>query len=154
MANHTVRDLMTSTPVCCHPTESVRRAAQLMVENDCGALPVAYDAHSQQLVGMITDRDIACSVVARGRDPNTCTVGEVMTDRLISCAASDNIETCVRAMRENQIRRVPVVDERGACVGIVALADVALKLGDSSRVHETVAAISRPSEEASVPRAA
>src|SRR5690348_10246238 len=152
MANNTVRDVMTATPVCSLPTESVRRAAQLMVENDCGALPVVNDANSKTLVGMITDRDIACSVVARGRDPNTCTVGEVMTDRVINCMAKDGIDTCMRAMQQNQIRRVPVVDERGACVGIVSLADIALKMGDSGQVHETLADVSHPSEQASVPR--
>ncbi len=154
MAHYTVRDIMTSMPVVCDPNESVRRAAQLMVENDCGALPVVNDADLRQLAGMITDRDIAAAAVASGRDPNTCTVGEVMTDHVVNCFASDGLEVCLRAMQENQIRRVPVVDEHGACVGIVSLADVALKTANSAQVHETLAAVSHPSDQASLPRAA
>ena len=150
----TVRDVMTPNPICCHPTDSVRHAAQLMAECHAGALPVVSDQSPQRIEGIITDRDICCSAVARGGNPDTSRVGEFMTRNVVSCRAEDDLQNCIRAMEQNQIRRVPVVDERGVCIGMVALADLALKAGEPATLQQVLKAVSRPSLQASVPRAA
>lgn len=140
-----VREIMTENPACCAPDASVRDAARLMVDNDCGEIPVV-DAQGKP-VGVITDRDIACRAIAEGKDGKT-QVREVMSSPAITVSPETNVEDCCRTMEENQIRRVPVVDEKGSCCGIVAQADVALE-GTGQMAAEVVRDVSRPSEDAS-----
>lgn len=140
-----VREIMTENPACCAPDASVRDAARLMVDNDCGEIPVV-DAQGKP-VGVITDRDIACRAIAEGKDGKT-QVREVMSSPAITVSPETSVEDCCRTMEENQIRRVPVVDEKGSCCGIVAQADVALE-GTGQMAAEVVRDVSRPSEDAS-----
>jgi CBS domain-containing protein len=116
-------ELMTRRVATVHPATSVERAARLMDECDCGALPVVGD--NGVLVGMVTDRDIAIRVVARGRDVRNAIVADCMTEHVFACFANESIAECMRQMARNQVRRVPIVDERGRLIGILAQGDLA-----------------------------
>lgn len=140
-----VRDIMTENPTCCSPETSIREAAKLMADNDCGEIPVVD--HRGQPVGTITDRDIACRCVAEGRSPET-PVREAMSSPVITVTAETSLEDCCRTMEENQIRRVPVVDQSGSCCGIVSQADVALR-ASKDRTAEIVHEVSEPTREPS-----
>lgn len=93
----------------------------LMVEHDCGAIPVVEDERNRKPVGIVTDRDITCRTVAEGKNPLEMTVGDCMTGSCATVSQKDDVEDCCRIMEENQVRRVPVVDDGG----IVAQADIA-----------------------------
>lgn len=118
------REIMTENPACCMPSDSVRDAAKLMAANDCGCIPVVADMESRQIVGTVTDRDIACRCTAEGKGPET-RVEEVMSPNPSCCGADDELEQVERIMSERQVRRVPVVDGSGCCIGMIAQADVA-----------------------------
>lgn len=121
-----IRDMMTPDPVCCTPDTDLQHAAQLMLEHDCGSLPVVESASSRRPIGMITDRDIVCRVLADGRNPLQAHVSDAMTPEAISISADCSLEDCESLMEEKQIRRLPVVDKSGGICGIVAQADIAL----------------------------
>jgi len=136
-----VRDAMTEDPHSIGASASVVEAARLMREGHIGSLPVTED---QQLVGMITDRDITTRVVAESAAPETTSVGDVYSRDLISVEPDHDLEEALELMARHQVRRLPVV-ENGRLVGVVAQADIALK--DNERTGELVGAISAPSEE-------
>jgi CBS domain-containing protein len=119
-----VREIMSSHPVTCAPTDHLGTAVWQMWRADCGFVPVT---RGTEVVGIITDRDVAVSLMLRGRRPEDVMVGEVMqgTDGLIACDASDPVRLAMDRMRDNQLHRLPVL-ERGALVGVVSLNDLAL----------------------------
>lgn len=98
----------------------------MMVDNDCGEIPVVEGDQTQMPIGVITDRDIVCRVIARGLNPLDLTVADCMSKPCVTVMPDMSVEECSRIMEENKIRRVPVVDADGSCCGIVALADIAL----------------------------
>ena len=118
-----VRDAMTEDPRSIGASASVVEAARLMREGHIGSLPVTED---EQLVGMITDRDITTRVVAESAAPETTSVGDVYSRDLISVEPDHDLEEALELMARHQVRRLPVV-ENGRLVGVVAQADIALK---------------------------
>jgi CBS domain-containing protein len=139
---NSVRDAMTDDPRSIDASAPVVEAARLMREEHIGSLPVTDD---EQLVGMITDRDITMRVVAEAADPETTSVGDVYSRDVISAEADQAHEEAVELMARHQVRRLPVV-ENGKLVGIVAQADIALSENEK-KTGELVEAISEPSEE-------
>jgi CBS domain-containing protein len=127
-----VKNIMTPNPVCCTPETNLQDAAKLMLEHDCGCIPVVENSSTNKPVGMITDRDITIRTVAEGRNPLEMTVGDAMTPSAVTITPETSVEECCNVMERNQIRRVAVVDENGACCGIVAQADVALNAGEKA----------------------
>jgi len=138
-----VKDVMTPDPACCTPDSMLQRVAEMMVENDCGEIPVVNNMASMLPVGVITDRDIICRTLAKGLNPLTITAGECMTTPCLAVTPETELEECCRIMEENQIRRVPVVDASGACCGIVALADIA-HYAPKGEIVEVVKDVSEP----------
>ena len=140
-----VFQIMTPDPACCSPQSTAREAATLMKDQDCGSIPVVEDRSSRKLVGTVTDRDLAIRGLAAGKGPDT-PVGDLMTYEPISCGPQDEVEVVREVMAAQQVRRVPVVDENGAVVGIVAQADLALEEGAASdqELGRIVEAISDP----------
>jgi CBS domain-containing protein len=136
-----VRDAMTEDPRSIGTSASVVEAARLMREEHIGSLPITDD---EQLVGMITDRDITTRVVAEAADPKTTSVGDVCSRDVISAEADKDHQEALELMARHQVRRLPVV-ENGRLVGIVALADIALGENET-KTGELVEAISEPSE--------
>ena len=139
-----IQDVMTRDPSCVTPDSPARDAALIMKEEDVGIVPVVDDQSSRRLVGVVTDRDLAIRIVAAERD-GTTRVGEVMSEsRLATCSPDEDIDEAMDAMAAEQVRRIPIVDERGSLVGIVSQADVVLKAGHDDKVERTVEQISEP----------
>lgn len=135
-----IRELMTKDPACCSTSDSVKEAASLMVRNDCGQIPVT-DAEGQ-LVGVITDRDIACRCVAQGKTADT-NVDEIMSSSPVTVSIDASIAECCKTMEDNQVRRLPVVDDTGKCCGIVSQADIA-RHADEHQTGDLVREVSEP----------
>jgi CBS domain-containing protein len=136
-----VREAMTENPRSIGASASVVEAARLMREAHIGSLPITHD---EQLVGMITDRDITTRVVAEAADPKTTSVGDVYSRDLISVEPDNDLDQALQLMARHQVRRLPVV-ENGRLVGIVAQADIALR--ENEKTGALVEAISEPSAE-------
>jgi CBS domain-containing protein len=122
-----VTELMTNEVVCCTPWDTARTAARLMKERGVGAIPVVSDTSDPLLEGIVTDRDLCCGVVAAGKDADAIKISELMTPIPVTCEPEYSVQDCEELMQENQVRRIPVVDKRGRCVGIVSQADIALR---------------------------
>lgn len=138
-----VKDFMTVDPVCCLPTTNLKIVAKLMLQYDCGELPVVYSIEQPKIVGVITDRDIVCRTIAHGLNPLEMTAEEAMTIPAIVVEMDMSIDDCCTIMKEEQIRRIPVVDEDENCCGMVTLADIARK-SESFVAASIIKDISRP----------
>ena len=137
-------DVMTKNPVCCLPTDSVSKAAQLMKAENVGSIPVIEDEKTMKLIGIVTDRDLAVQVVAPERDAGSTQVSDVMTYEVVSCRASDDVQKAVDAMSQHQLRRMPVIDSDHRIVGIISQADVATRVDRTEETAEMVKEISQP----------
>ena len=137
-----VKEIMTADPACCTSQTGLQEVAQMMVDNDCGEIPVVENEETKLPIGVITDRDIVCRTVARGLNPLDLTVADCMSKPCVTVTPDMSVEECSRIMEGNQIRRVPVVDADGSCCGIVALADIALHAPHS--VAAVVKEVSEP----------
>ena len=148
-----VKHLMTKDPTCCVSSDTAQRAAAIMRDEHVGIVPVIENEQSRRLVGVVTDRDLCMNVVAEGRDPTAVAVATCMTTTVVSCAATDAVAKVTELMKDNQVRRVPVVDEHGALAGIVAMADLVERAElKPTETHETLKRVSTPSETPSKPR--
>jgi len=134
------RDVMTPDPACCTPNTTLDEVAKLMAQNDCGEIPVVDVGDT--VVGVVTDRDIVCRVVAEGKNPIAYTAETCMSQPAVTVHTDAPIDEVVATMEKHQIRRVPVVDERDCCVGIISQADVAWKRPERE-VAELVREVSR-----------
>lgn len=139
-----VTEIMTAGPVCCTPELPLSAVARLMADNDCGEIPVVDQPENRILVGVITDRDIVCRAIARSKDPEDTSAGDVMSTPVISVNEQADLDECCEKMELYQIRRIPVVDGQGRVRGIVSQADIALKSG-VREAGEIVRDISQPS---------
>src|SRR5205807_1164813 len=137
------REVMTDNPVCCLPSDTVSQAARIMRREDVGPVPVVNDDQHKQLIGIITDRDLALKVVAESRDPIHTKVADVMTSTIFVCRDEDDVSSAISAMEEYQIRRIPVLDDNGRIVGIISQADVATRIREQNRTGEVVQEISQ-----------
>jgi CBS domain-containing protein len=120
-----VKDIMTEAPACCTGDTKLQGVAQLMCEHNCGEIPVVDGKKTLKPIGVITDRDIVCRTIGKGRNPLEVAAKDCMTKPAITVTPETGIEQCCQLMEQHQIRRIPVVDQDGACCGIVAQADVA-----------------------------
>ncbi len=136
-------DIMTEDVVYCLPDDPVSKVAQLMKKEDIGPVPIVDNEKTRTLVGIVTDRDLALKVVGEGRDPKKTKVEEVMTRKLVTCRADDDIERAMNAMAQYQLRRIPVVDDSMRLVGIISQADVATRVDEPEKTGEVVREISQ-----------
>ena len=139
MAN-TIRDVMTSKPRTIEQSTTIVDAARLMKSEDVGAIPIV---EGNRLTGMLTDRDIVIRLVAEGKDPSTATSGEIASRDLVTIDPEQTIDEALRLMGQHQVRRIPVCEEDGKLIGIVAQADIARALSPAD-AGSTVQEISRP----------
>lgn len=139
------QDIMSKNPTCVTPDTTLADAARLMKNENIGIVPVVESASSRRLVGVVTDRDIAIRAVAEGRDGVTTSVGHVMSANVRTTTVDKSVDDVMDLMGEEQVRRVPVVDDRGVLVGIISQADIVLNAKDNKRAEKTVEQISRPS---------
>jgi CBS domain-containing protein len=138
-----VKEIMTPAVEVITPDSSVQEAAEKMKQLDVGPLPVCEHG---RLVGMITDRDITVRSVAEGYDPWTTQVRDAMTPEVIYCFENQDVAEAARLMEAKQVRRLPVLNRERRLVGVVALADLAVKVADEQVTAETVERVSEPAE--------
>ena len=143
-----VKEVMTGDPACCTAETPLPEVARMMIDNDCGEIPVIDNNSSKVPIGVVTDRDIVCRTVANGINPVELTASDCMSKPIVTVTPDMSLEECCRIMEEKRIRRVPVVDDRGSCCGIVSLADIALQT-KTSVAAEVVKEVSEPTSSAS-----
>jgi len=136
-------EVMTKNPVCCRPDDMVVKAAQLMQSENIGSIPVIENEQTQKLVGIVTDRDLALKIVAKGQDAKSTKVEAVMTRQIVTCRTGDDLQMALDAMAEHQLRRIPVVDDDDKIVGIIAQADVATRVNLPEKTAAMVKEISQ-----------
>jgi CBS domain-containing protein len=139
----TVRDIMTKEPTCCTADMPLPEVARMMADHDCGEIPVVDSVVSRVPIGVITDRDITIRAVAQNRNPLDSTVGECMTQPAVVIEAATSVDECCKLLESEQIRRVPVVDQKGRIVGIVSQADIARRVSNRA-VGQVVFDVSKP----------
>jgi CBS domain-containing protein len=138
-----IQEIMTRNPEVVTPDSSLQVAAQKLESLDIGSLPVC---NGKKLVGVITDRDITIRATAQGRDPGEVKVSDVMTDHVHYIYDDQGVEDAAQLMKENQIRRLPVVNRDKELVGIIALGDLAVDTDDNEHSAEALEEISKPSQ--------
>jgi CBS domain-containing protein len=139
-----VKEIMTADPAFCTPETGLQEVAQMMIDHDCGEIPVVDNKQKRTPVGVITDRDIVSRTIAKGLNPLELKVADCMSQPCVTVTPDMSLEECCKILEDNQIRRVPVVDARGSCCGIVSLADIALHAKRSAAV-EVLKEVSEPS---------
>jgi len=135
-----IKDIMKEHPFYCIADDSALDVAIEMKRKNVGVLPVISGATTHRLIGIVTDRDLFLGVVARGVLPCDVIVRSVMTRNPITCMPESSLEYCAELMQAAQIRRVPVVDRNGSCVGMVSLGDIAPHL-NPELLQKTLTAI-------------
>ena len=141
-----ISDLMTHNPITCPPSTNLAAAAALMLQGDCGILPVVDNG---KLRGVVTDRDLFIALGTRDQRPSTMTVGDVMHGPLYTCTPDDDLDAVLEVMKEHAIRRLPVEGFGGTIIGIVSMNDVVRAAGAKGGVRgadvvETLQAICAP----------
>jgi CBS domain-containing protein len=136
-----VREIMSAETVCCSPGTNLGEVAQMMVAQDCGEIPVCDETGKP--IGVVTDRDIVCRILAKNKNPLSMTAGDCMSSPVITIQPDASIDECAELMESYQIRRVPVVERDGSCCGMVAQADLATKASPETSM-DVVAAVSAP----------
>jgi len=139
-----VKEIMTASPACCTPDTSLREVAAMFVDHDCGAIPVVDGQETRRPIGIVTDRDIACRAIAKGLNALELTARDCMSSPSVTVPEDASLDEAIRLMEDNKVRRLPVVDERGRCIGVIAQADIALRAG-KGKTAEVVREISEPS---------
>ena len=134
-----IRNVMTPNPTTVEQSTPVAEVARLMKREDVGSVPVV---ESGRLIGTVTDRDLALRVLAEGKDPQSTKVSDVASTDLVTIDPQQSLDEALRLMAQHQVRRLPVVEEDGRLVGIVAQADVAQQ-GADHKTGEVVQQISR-----------
>lgn len=139
----TCKEVMTIEPVCCFPDELVNEAAQLMKSEDVGSIPVIENREGHELIGILTDRDLAMKVIADGRNPVTTKITEVMKHNPFTCLESDDVQKALDIMASFQVRRIPVIDQNRRIGGIITQGDIAIRLDEPGKTGKLVAKISK-----------
>lgn len=130
-----IEQIMSRPVQCCSPQDTLAHAAELMWTHDCGCIPVCSADGDARVVGIVTDRDICMHALFRGKPLHDLMVADVMTGDLQVCRPGDSLADAEQTMRHAKLRRLPVLDESDALVGIVSLADLAQ---EAARQHGAV----------------
>jgi CBS domain-containing protein len=135
-------DIMTKDLVTCTPETTIVEVAQLMKNEDIGPVLIVDNDDSRTLVGIVTDRDLVLKIIAEQRNVDTTRVGAVMSKKLVTCHADDNVDNAMKAMAQFQLRRIPVVEDNMRLVGIISQADLATRVDEPEKTGEMVKEIS------------
>jgi CBS domain-containing protein len=133
---------MTKDLVTVSSESTVVDVARLMKTEDIGPVLIVDNEQNNTLVGIVTDRDIVVKVIADGQDVNATRVGDVMSKKLVTCHADDDVDVAMKAMSQFQLRRIPVVEENMRLVGIISQADLATRVDAPEKTGEVVKEIS------------
>lgn len=140
-------EVMTPNPFCCLPTDTVAAVAKIMKRENIGPMPVVDNQETRKLIGIITDRDLAMKIVSEGRDIESTKVEAVMTRRVVTCRADDEINIAMKLMSDHQIRRIVIVDNANTVEGIISQADLATRMNQPEKTAEVVKDISQANTE-------
>jgi len=156
-----ISQVMTRNPVCCIPSDTAQVAALIMKRVDTGIVPVVDNEKDRKPVGLVTDRDLLMAVVAideaaaDGPDKMDVPLERYMTTRILSCDPEDSIDQALELMKDNQVRRLLVVDKQNVIQGVVSMSDLVLRSNIRKReLRDAFEKICRPAEEPAKPRAA
>ena len=138
-----VQEAMSSDVVWVSPSEEIGSVASKMKEFDIGAIPICKN---EEVVGIVTDRDIVVRGLVDDGDIAEHSVREVMSEHPIWCAPTEDVEDAIRLMEDKQIRRLPVVDDQRHLVGLLSLGDISQKTSHELS-GEVIAAVSRHTNE-------
>jgi CBS domain-containing protein len=138
-----VKEVMSKDLAFCTPSDTAQSAAKTMKNRSIGALPVLSDAQNRKLEGIVTDRDLCGAVIAEAKLAETTKIADVMTCNPVTCAPENTLDDCEKLMQLHQVRRLPVVDSPGRCVGLIAQADIVLH-APATKIAKTLTAISQP----------
>lgn len=125
-----VKEIMTTNTMTCTPANNLADAAGLMWDNDCGILPVVTEGG--KVAGLVTDRDICMAAATKGRSLLNIAVEDVISEKVFACKPEDDIHIALNTMRENKVRRLPVVAADGKLEGILSMNDVVLNAEETS----------------------
>lgn len=128
-----IENLMSQPVHTCNQSCTLNEAAQLLWEHDCGAIPIVDD--HDQLVGMLTDRDICMAAYTKGKPLKDIQIGEAMSKKVYSCQQSERIEDAEQTMSDNKVRRIPVVDDEQRPIAIISLTDIARSAAAANSKH-------------------
>jgi CBS domain-containing protein len=134
------QDIMTENPACCRAETPLPEVARQMCENDCGMIPVVDER--SRVIGVVTDRDIVCRTIAQGRDAAQMRAKDCWSGVPVTVHPDTSVDACCELLERNQIRRLVVVDDAGACLGIIAQADIA-RSTPQRQTGEVVRAVSK-----------
>jgi len=138
-----VKEVMSKDLAFCTPSDTAQAAAKTMKNRSIGALPVLSDAQNHKLEGIVTDRDLCGAVIAEAKLAEATKIADVMTCNPVTCAPDNTLDDCEKLMQLHQVRRLPVVDSQGRCVGLIAQADIVLH-APATKIAKTLTAISQP----------
>jgi CBS domain-containing protein len=127
-----VKEIMTADPKTCTPDTTLASAASLMLDGDCGVLPVVDDG---ELVGVVTDRDMFIALATRNERASALRVGAVATKTVATCEPEDDVHAVLATMKQKRVRRVPVVGFGGTVLGIISMNDILLAAGAKKPVR-------------------
>jgi len=136
-------DVMTKNPVFCLSNDMVVKAAKLMKSENVGSIPVVEDEQTQELKGIVTDRDLVLKIVAEGLVAASTQIEVVMTKQVVTCLADDDLQKVMDTMSKHQLRRIPVVNENKKILGMISQADVALHYDHPEKTAAMVKEISQ-----------
>jgi len=149
-----IRDIMTANPKWCIPEDMATKAARMMKEMDVGIVPVVKSPADRTIVGVVTDRDLCLGVLAADTYPNAVPIQKCMTTNIVACQPTDDVQQATKLMEANQVRRIPVIDQRGMLQGMISLADICQRGNlPFESTHRLLQKVSEPMEHASKPRA-
>lgn len=142
------QEIMTPDPMCAEPNTPLHQVAQMMVDYDCGGIPVCATG-SRKLVGFLTDRDIVCRILAKGMNPLEKTAQDAMTSEIHTVFPETQVDDLIQRMEQYKVRRMPVIDSQGNIVGIIAQADLVRRAVSQQpelleEVEEALEVISEP----------
>jgi CBS domain-containing protein len=149
-----IKDVMTTNPRYCVPGDTSTHAARIMKDKNVGIVPIIASDIDHKLIGVVTDRDLCLAIVAQNVQPDSVQVRQCMTTPIVTVWPEDDVQKALALMSENQVRRIPVVNEDGMLEGMVATADIVQRASVSSdKMYDAFKKISEPTEQASKPRA-
>ena len=128
-----IKDIMTGEPRTCSPETNLAAAAALMLEGDCGILPVMEEG---KLVGVVTDRDMNIALATRNKRASEITVREVVQTPVYTCGPDDDVQIGLETMKQHRVRRLPVEGFGGTIMGIVSMNDIVLASGARKPVRD------------------
>lgn len=149
-----IKDVMTTNPRYCVPGDTSTHAARIMKDKNVGIVPIIASDIDHKLIGVVTDRDLCLAVVAQNVQPDTVKVRQCMTTLIVTVGPDDDVQKAMALMSENQVRRIPVVNQKGMLEGMVATADILQRANVSSdETYDVFKKVSEPTDQASKPRA-